>query len=160
MPARTLAWLLEQVHSHLSYLRDANSEIFSLNQFAAPAATIQAFVNGAIGVRLPSGERWIQAYSDDTEMSAIRDLIPNPAKINSNALSAINFNYRGLLWQSQIVIEDGMLIYHEPISRGSSYTRLQLVPSEFYNIIFIAFHSNAIGGHFNAYRTLHHICLC
>jgi hypothetical protein len=50
MPARTSAWLLKQVHSHLSYLRDANSEIFSPNQFAAPAATIQAFVNGAIGV--------------------------------------------------------------------------------------------------------------
>jgi hypothetical protein len=42
---------------------------------------------------------------------------------------------------------------------GLSYTHLQLVPSEFYNIIFIAFHSNAIGGRFNTYRTLHHICL-
>ncbi len=50
MPARTSAWLLEQAHSHLLYLPDANSEIFSPNQFAAPAATIQAFVNGAIGV--------------------------------------------------------------------------------------------------------------
>jgi hypothetical protein len=30
---------------------------------------------------------------------------------------------------------------------------------EFYNIIFIAFHSNAIGGHFNAYHTLHRIRL-
>jgi hypothetical protein len=92
-------------------------------------------------------------------VSAIRDLILNPAKINSNALSAINFNYCGPLRQSQIVIEDGMLIYREPMRGGSSYTRLQLVPLEFYNIIFIAFHSNAIGGHFNAYRTLHRICL-
>ncbi len=57
MPGRTSAWLLEQVHLHLSYIRDANSEIFSPNQFAAPAATIQAFVNGAIGFRLPSCER-------------------------------------------------------------------------------------------------------
>jgi hypothetical protein len=54
MPGRTSAWLFEQAHSHLSYIRDANSEIFLPNQFAAPAATIQAFVNGAIGVRLPS----------------------------------------------------------------------------------------------------------
>jgi len=92
-------------------------------------------------------------------MSAIRDLVLNPAKINSDALSAISLNYRGPLRQSQIVIEDGMLIYHEPMRGGSSYTRLQLVPSEFYNIIYIAFHSNAIGGHFNAYRTLHHIRL-
>jgi hypothetical protein len=88
-------------------------------------------------------------------MSAIRDLILNPSKINSTTLNVVNFNYRAPLWQSHIVIEDGFLIYHEPIRGGSSYTRLQLVPSEFYNIILIAFHSNAIGGHFNPYRTLH-----
>jgi hypothetical protein len=61
MPSRTSAWLLEQIHLYLSYLCDANSEIFLPNQFAAPAATIQAFVNGANGVRLLSRERWIQA---------------------------------------------------------------------------------------------------
>jgi hypothetical protein len=54
MPSRTSVWLLKQIHSYLSYLCDANSEIFLPNQFAAPAATIQAFVNGAIGVRLSS----------------------------------------------------------------------------------------------------------
>ncbi len=36
-----------------------------------------------------------------------------------------------------------------------SYSCLQLVPQEFYNILLIAFHSNPIGGHMNAYRTLH-----
>jgi hypothetical protein len=92
-------------------------------------------------------------------MSAIRDLILNPSKINSTALNAVNFNYCAPLWRSHIVIEDGLLIYHESIRGGSSYTRLQLVPSEFYNIIFVAFHSNAIGGHFNAYRTFHRIRL-
>ncbi len=50
MSARTLACLLEQAHSYLAYLRDTNSEVFLPNQFAAPAARIQAFVNGAIGV--------------------------------------------------------------------------------------------------------------
>ena len=159
MPACTSAWLLEQVQSHLLYLRDANSEIFLPNQFAAPAATIQVFVNGMVGVRLPSRERWIQAYSDDTEMSTIRNRILNPSKINSSTLNAVNFNYRAPLWQSQIVIEDGLLIYREPMRGGSSYTCLQLVPAEFYDIILIAFYSNAIGGHLNAYRTLHRIRL-
>jgi len=37
--------------------RDSNCEIFSPKQYAAPAATIQAFVNGAIGSRLPSHSR-------------------------------------------------------------------------------------------------------
>ncbi len=34
-----------------------------------------------------------------------------------------------------------------------------LVPLEFYNIIIVAFHLNAIGSHLNAYRTLHRIRL-
>ncbi len=50
MPAQTSAWLFKQVHAHLVYLRDSNCEIFSPNQFAAPAATIQVSVDGAIGV--------------------------------------------------------------------------------------------------------------
>jgi hypothetical protein len=50
IPAHTPAWLLKQAHSYLAYLRDTNCEVFLPNQFAAPAATIQAFVNGAIGV--------------------------------------------------------------------------------------------------------------
>jgi hypothetical protein len=160
MLAHTLAWLLEQVHLHLLYLRDANSDIFLPNQFAAPAATIQAFINGATGVCLPSRECWIQAYSDNTEMtSAIRNLILNPSKINSSTLNVVNFNYPVPLRQSQIVIEDGLLIYRVPMRGGSSYTCLQLVPEKLYNIIFIAFHSNAIGSHLNAYRVLHRIRL-
>jgi hypothetical protein len=54
MPAHTSAWLFKQVHAYLVYLQDANTELFLPNQFAAPTATIQAFVNGAIGTRLPS----------------------------------------------------------------------------------------------------------
>jgi hypothetical protein len=49
-----------------------------------------------------------------------------------------------------------MMIYHEPIlGSAGSYTRLQLVPKEFYNILFVAFHSNPLGNHLNAYWTLH-----
>jgi hypothetical protein len=61
MPSRTLAWIFEQVHSHLVHLRDANGEVFSPDQFAAPAATIQTLVNGAVCTTLPSRERWLQA---------------------------------------------------------------------------------------------------
>jgi hypothetical protein len=38
MPSRTSAWLFEHVYSHLMYLHNSNSKIFSPNQFAAPAA--------------------------------------------------------------------------------------------------------------------------
>jgi len=50
-----------------------------------------------------------------------------------------------------------MLILHEPIVGTSLFTRLQLVPSELMNIIFIAFHTNPIGDHLNAYQTFHRL---
>jgi len=146
MPGRTSSWLFDQVHSHLLYLRDANCEVFSPNQFAAPAATIQTLVNGTICTHLPSRERWVQAYTNDTELCAVRDLALNPSKINNKALANVNHNYCGPLRQSLIFVENDMLILHEPIVGTSSYTRLQLVPSELMNIIFIAFHTNPIGG--------------
>jgi hypothetical protein len=37
--------------------------------------------------------------------------------------------------------EADMLILQEPISGTSSFTRLQLVPNELVNIVFIAFHT-------------------
>ncbi len=157
MPAHTSAWLFKQVHAHLVYLRDSNCKIFSPNQFAAPAATIEAFINGAIGVWLPLHEKWVQAYSDDSEMSIIRDLILNPSKINTATLNTVNYNFRAPLHQSLIFIENEMLFYKEPICSGSSYTRLQLIPREFYNILFIAFHSNPVDGHMNTYHTLHRL---
>ncbi len=92
-------------------------------------------------------------------MSTIRDLVCNPSKINSMTLNTVNYNCQAALHQLQIVIKDDMLIFNKPIQGGSSYTCLQLVPMEFYNIIFVVFHSNAIGGHLNACRTLHHIRL-
>jgi hypothetical protein len=133
MPPRTSAWLFKQVHAYLVYLQDTNTELFLPNQFAALAATIQAFVNGAIGTQLPSQEQWIRAYSDDQEMSTIHNLVCNPFKINSMTLNMVNYNYQAALCQSQIVIKYEMLIFNEPIQGGSSYTRLQLVLAEFYN---------------------------
>jgi hypothetical protein len=48
MPGRTLAWLVEKVQSHFVCIHDDNREVFSPNQFAAPASTIQTLVNGTI----------------------------------------------------------------------------------------------------------------
>jgi hypothetical protein len=128
MPAQTSAWLFEQVPTHLVYLRDSNCKIFSPNQFAAPAATIQAFVNGAIGVRLTLHKKWVQAYSDDTEMCIICKLVLDPSKINTATLNTVHHNFRAPLRQSLIFIENGLLLYKEPICGGSSYTCLQLIP--------------------------------
>ncbi len=94
-------------------------------------------------------------YASNLELCAVCDLVLNPSKITNHALSKVNHNYCGPLWQSLISIENDMLILQEPIVGTSSFTHLQLVLSELVNIIFIAFHTNPIGSHLNAYQTLH-----
>ncbi len=79
--------------------------------------------------------------------------------MSNKTLAEVNHNYRGPLRQSNILLENDMLIMREPIDGTSSYTRLQLVPCELRNILFVAFHTNPMGGHLNAYWTLHHLRL-
>jgi hypothetical protein len=159
MPGRTSAWLFKQIHSHLVYLHDANSKVFLPNQFAARAATIQTLISGAICTRLPSKECWVQAYANDSELCAVRELGLNPSLISNETLLKVNHNFRGPLRHSLISVEDDMLIFREPISGSDSYRRLTLVPRGLYNILFIAFHANPIGGHLNAYPTLYRLRL-
>ena len=92
-------------------------------------------------------------------MVAIKHLVLNPSLISNATLADVNYNYRMPLRRSHVLLENDMLILWEPIVGSTSFTRLQIVPKELYNIIFIAFHVNPIGGHLNAYRTLHHVCL-
>jgi hypothetical protein len=160
MPGCTSAWLFKQVHSHLVLIQDDNSKVFSPNQFAAPAATIQMLVNGAICSYLPSHDHWLKAYNNDSKLCTICKLILNPSLITNESLFKVNHNYRGMLQKLIMCIEDGMLIFREPTAGSGSYIRLQLVPCEIYNIIFVAFHANPIGAHLNAYWTLHCIRLC
>jgi hypothetical protein len=161
IPGRTSAHIFDQLLTRLVSIRDANCSIFSPNQYAAPAACAQAFLNGAVGIRLPNKAQWVEAYSRDPVMKCIIGFVEHPGTISNKALEAsgIDYNYRAALRQLRIIIEDGLLIYCKPIAGSALYARLQLVPSKFFNILFIAFHTNPIGGHFNAYHTLHCMCL-
>ncbi len=152
MPAQTFTWVFQQVHSQLVFLRNLNYEMLSPNQFPAPAATIQTLVNGTNCTCLPLREWWLRAYDNNVELCIVCKLVLNPSLICNKRLSEVNHNYRGPLRQSQILIKDGMLILHKPICSSTLYTRLQLVPQEMYNILFIAFHTNAIGRHLNVYH--------
>jgi hypothetical protein len=133
--------------------------VFSPNQFAAPASTIQTLVNGTICLRLPSHNHLVKAYENDSELIVICKLILNQFKICNESLSKVNYIYRGALCKSLLLIENNMIILREPIMGSDSYTRLQIVLRELYNIIFVAFHANSIGAHLNVYCTLHCIWL-
>jgi hypothetical protein len=161
IPAKTSSQIFDDVLSRLLQIRNSNCEIFSPNQFAAPAACAQAYLNGAVNVCLPCHNQWIATYSRNDKMGAILGFVQHPGTITNAALvvSGINFNFFNALRQSHIALETGILIYCEPIVGSKSYARLQLVPSEFHNILFVAFYSNPIGGHFSVYHTPHRLWL-
>ena len=92
-------------------------------------------------------------------MVVIKHLVLNPSLISNTTLADVNYNLRMPFRKSHICIEDNMLILKEPTIGSTLLTGLQIVPKELYNLIFIAFHVNPIGGHLNAYCTLHCIFL-
>ncbi len=162
IPTLTSTRIFKHVLDRCIQIHRSNFEIFEPNQYATPAACIQTFLNGAVGVRLPSPDQRAQAYLDNTKLAAIIGFVQNPGTITTKSLKAakLSATYRAALHQSQIALEDGVLILQEPIVGSESYARLQLVPLHFCNLIFIVFHSNPLGAHLNATFTLHRIRLC
>ena len=125
IPALTSAWIFNHIHEWMVTFRDSNTKIFPPNQYAAPAAHIQAFVSRVVATCIPDCNRWVQAIKSDPELSKIRDIVADPSKLTNKALTDINYNYHAALRKSLIVLEDDMLIYHKPLARGhKSYTRL------------------------------------
>jgi hypothetical protein len=126
IPGRTSAHIFDQVLSHLVRIRDANYSIFSPSQYAAPAAWAQAFLNGAVGIKLPDKDQWVEAYSCDPIMRSILGFVKCPGTISNKALKAsgIDYNYRAALWHSRIFVEEKILIYRKPIAGSLSYACL------------------------------------
>ncbi len=150
IPALTSAWIFDHIHERLVTIRDSNTKIFPPNQYAVPAMHIQAFVSGVVATRIPDCECWVQAIASDPELSKIKEIVSDPSKLTNKALTDINYNYHAALQKSLIVLEDNVLINCKPLAGNGSYMRLQLVPQEFCNILFIAFHTNPVGGHLNS----------
>jgi hypothetical protein len=159
IPSLMSVWVFDHMLECLLSIRNSTLEIFEPNQFAAPAATIQAFLGSAVSTTLPSCARWIQAYDSDKDLCLIRSIVTNSSLLSNKTLRDMNYNYHSALRKLLIVLEDGVLIYRELIVGEGSYTRLQLVPRVFYNILFVPLHLNPVGGHLNAYCTLHRLRL-
>jgi len=80
VPQNTSAWIFDHVHAYMMIMWDSNCKLFSPNRVAAPAASIQSFVNGAIGTRLPSQSHWVAGYNNHAFCTIIRDLVLHPRK--------------------------------------------------------------------------------
>jgi hypothetical protein len=57
IPALTSSWIFDHIRERLCAICNSNTEISPPRQYAAPAAHIQAFVNGTIATPLPD-QQW------------------------------------------------------------------------------------------------------
>ena len=101
-----------------------------LTQYASPASLCQTFVNGAIGARLRDANAWKCGYDDDHEMCLLRKMITVLVNVIKENLLKDDSNYHGPLRQSHIVIENDMIVLHEPLGSGSdSSTNFRITPA-------------------------------
>ncbi len=128
MPAKTSVGVFDQVLSLLVCLCVSNCEVFSPNWFAPLAGAIQTLVNGVVCIWLPSCRRWINTYSNDTELCSVRELVLHLSLISNKHLLEVNHNYCGPFRLSQISVKYKLLILKEPICGGVSYTPLLISP--------------------------------
>ena len=77
----------------------------------------------------------------------------NSSLIIKTNLNKIHHVYRGPMRSSHILFEDGFLFLKERLSTQGNYLKLQIVPRDIKNIIFIAYHANPIRGHLATYQT-------
>jgi hypothetical protein len=87
--ALTSVWLFTQIFDHLVLIRGMNCKILGPQQHAAPAATIQSFLNGAVGSQMPSHKQWIEALKKDKECTMLSTLVKNLGKISKDSLKDV-----------------------------------------------------------------------
>ena len=120
---------------------------------------MHTFLNGAVGIRLPSLDSWVDEYERDLDTKLMQAMLSNPSLITKKVIEALHYVYRGPMRRNQIKISDGMLSLHKQVRNESAIIKLTIVPRGLWNIIFIALHANPIGGHLGPALPLHRIRL-
>ncbi len=100
VPSMTSACIFAKIHNRCVHIRSCNFEIFKPNQYTVPAACVQAFLNGGVGMLLLDHNSWIKAYKEDPQLSAVVNFVENPGSILQCNLKAtqLNANYHQALW--------------------------------------------------------------
>ena len=127
-------------------------------QIAAPAATtvIPAFVNSAIGSRIPDNRVWATALTEDPVTNILLDMVASPAIAQSQeVVNKLPYIYRQPARQGHFVIRDKKIFMREIFQNDDRY--IELKTESLQNIIFVAFHLNPIDGHLNAHMTYHRV---
>jgi len=99
----------------LDEIRADNVELLDTSTQAAPATLSVApiFLNGAIGTRLPSPDRWAKAIANDDECKLMLDMVRNPANCVKENIDKVHFIYRNSLRNGLIIEENGCLFLKE-----------------------------------------------
>ena len=160
IPAKTSKCYIEVLLLRIAEMQRENFQIMQPNPCAAPAATacIPAFVNGAVGSKIPDNRTWEQALQEDPVTKLLLEIAANPSLGESQAhVQPLDHIYRQPARHGNFSTRDGVLYMKEIFQDDDRFVELRIVPSSMRNIIFVAFHANPIGGHLNSFRTYHRI---
>ena len=69
----------------------------------------EACVSGASDTQLPTTTMWRNIYNKDAKMCFIRDMIMSPSTITQANRAKINFDYRSLLRNLHLVLENNTI---------------------------------------------------
>jgi len=115
---------------------------------------VPAFLNGAIGSRIPDKKVWMGALKLDPITNQLLEIAANPGLSNDKTtIDSLHHIYRHPACNGHFTLEDGSLYMKEIFTNGAKFIKLCIVPASLQNIVFIAFHANPIGGHLDPYRT-------
>ena len=80
IPTRTSITFFTAIMQHLDNIRTENFEICDPRLSHAPAVItmVPAFLNGAVGSRIPNNEVWLQALKSDPLTNTLLEIVANP----------------------------------------------------------------------------------
>ena len=160
IPLRTSSTFLNAITQRLDAIRTENFEIHDPLLSHAPAAItmVPAFLNGAIGSRIPDNSIWRKALHNDPMTRTLIELVANPGIAEDRErINSLHYIYRQPARQGSFTVKDGILYMKELFAGEEKFVDLRIVPASLQNIIFVAFHANPIGAHLDTPRTFHRI---
>ena len=158
-PGRTMGTIVTELFDTLlSHRNSVLSTNIDQSLPVAPAATAFSMLNGATSIPIPSPEAWRLAYMSDPECKLVMAFLDDPSTITNKNLQTVHHRLRQPLRQSTLIKDDPYIFLREHIN-SDTYVNLRLVPFDLRKTLFLAFHSNPLGGHYSVYYTFHRLRL-
>jgi hypothetical protein len=151
--ARTLATFLEPLATHLYATASLLAPLSQVSRASEPLDSRPCLIATA---HVPSSATWTTAYLEDPDTAAIVTYLqdPNRSPWTKKALLTLNPQYRPLLRDNLISLDQDRLLLHQPIVNETRQLLTIIVPRSLRLLIFTAYHATPIAGHLGASKTL------